>query len=86
MITKFLVYVILFITVSLGSFAITLYIENGSLEDDNKNKDQAIQAYEEIIKVIPYNTLAKERNSNAKEEINATLSNDNSIRDGHYRL
>lgn len=53
------------------------------LEIDNDNKDQAIKAYEDILVVVPFSAMTKERGNNAKKEINNTL-NSGAISDGNY--
>lgn len=56
----------------------------GRLEVDNHNKDQAIKAYEDILIVVPFSAMTKERKDNAKEEISKTLDNSSGVNDGSY--
>ncbi|MDM5264666.1 hypothetical protein PF327_10715 [Sulfurovum sp. XTW-4] len=83
---KILIWVILVMLVSGIATIGTLYLKVQSQADTIDLRDQAIEAYEELIKVVPYNALAKERKDNANTEINATLSTTHSVSDGHYRM
>lgn len=57
---------------------------NKDLTTQNQNKDNAIQAYEQILKVLPFEVLNTERQGKANEEINSTIHDDGIIVDGVY--
>ena len=74
------------LSIMLGGYSYSVHIQNESLKIDVKNRDQAIKAYEQILKTVPFNAIAKERKVNANEDINETLSNTNIITDGIKQL
>ena len=85
MITRIIIGIVLVIFVGLGTSLTLSNMKLNRLEIENKNLNEAVIAYEELIKVVPFNRISKERSENAKDDINATLSNDNAIPDGLYR-
>lgn len=86
MINKAIIYAMTAVILALGTYSTIQHFKNYRLTNENDDLNKAVTHYEEMIKVIPYNTLAKERKDNANAEINATLRNSNSIADGTYRL
>lgn len=86
MINKILIYAIIAVTVFFGSIVAIQHFKIARLEVNVIEKDNAIQAYEELLKVIPFNRMVEERISNAEDEINATLNDSSSIPNGSYRL
>ena len=86
MINKILVYIIISLFMFFGSVVVIQHFKISKLEVNVIQKENAIQAYEELLKVIPFNHMVDERISNAKDDINATLDNNNAIIDGTYRL
>ncbi len=74
------------VILALGTYSTVQNFKNYRLTNENDDLNKAVTHYEEMIKVIPYNTLAKERRDNASSEINATLSNPDNINDGYHRL
>ena len=74
------------LSIMLGGYSYSVHLKNESLKIDVKNRDQAIKAYEQMLKTVPFNAIAKERKINAKEDINETLSNTDAIMDNLYRL
>ena len=85
MLTRIIIGAVLIIFVGLGTSLTLSNMKLSRLEKENKNLNEAVIAYEELIKVVPFNRISKERSENAKDDINATLSNDNVISDGVYR-
>lgn len=86
MLLRIIVGITLVTFISLGSMLILEKMKSSKLETDNRNLNKAVSAYEELIKVVPFNRVVEERNENAEDEINATLSNVNAIHDGSYKL
>lgn len=78
--------IIVGIILSLTMFGIVQYAKVGSLKTDVENRDKAIQAYEQIIEVIPFNAMIGERSENANSKIDAALTNSSSVIDGTHRL
>ena len=85
MLTRIIIGAVLIIFVGLSTSLTLSNIKLNRLEKENKNLNEAVIAYEELIKVVPFNRISKERSDNAKDDISATLSNDNVISDGVYR-
>ena len=86
MITKILTYLLLFMMVASITVVGLQQRELNNIKEDNENYKEAIKAYEEVIKVVPFEAMIKERKGNADNEINNTINNSNIITDGHYRL
>lgn len=86
MINKIIIYAMAAVILALGAYSTVQHFKNYRLTNENDDLNKAVIHYEEMIKVIPYNTLAKERKDNANSEINSTLSSDDVISDGTYRL
>ena len=70
----------------MGSYAFIEHRKAVKYSIDIKNKDDAIVAYEQLLKVVPFNSLTSERKDRADESINHIISDDNSIVDGKHRL
>ena len=83
---KFIMYGLIAIIGVLISVLTIQHFKIAKFKVDIIQKDNAISAYEELLKVVPFNRMVEERIGNAKEEINATLSDDNIIPDATYRL
>ena len=86
MITRAIIGGLLMMIMLLGTYGFSMRIKNNNLSTKVANRDKAIEAYEQLIKTIPFNGMASERRDNAKKDINATLSNDDIIIDGIYGL
>lgn len=79
-------YIFAAILLALVTYSTSLYLSNRNYEIDNKNANDAIQAYEALIKTIPFNTEVKEQKEVANEKTTNILSNVNVIPDGKHRL
>lgn len=86
MFNKILIYALISVFMFFGSIVVIQHFKIAKLEVNVIEKNNAIQAYEELLKVIPFNRMVEERIENVEDEINATLSDDNSIADGSYKL
>ena len=86
MINNIIIYPLIAVILTLGTYSTVQHFKNYRLTNENDDLNKAVSHYEEMIKVIPYNTLAKERRDNANSEINSTLNSDDVIIDGTYRL
>lgn len=86
MLTRILAYALLAVTLFSGVLIAIQHFKISKLEVNVIENENAIQAYEELLKVIPFNRMVEERSDNAEDEINATLNNSNGINDGVYRL
>lgn len=82
MLNKILNYVLAVALAGALAYGIKAKIVNVKISSENEDLNRAVEHYEEMIKILPYNVLAKERKEKADEEINATLSNDDFIIDG----
>jgi len=85
MLFRIIIGAVLIIIVGLSTSLTLSNMKVNKLTNENENLTNAVVAYEELIKVVPFNRIAKERNVNAEADINATLSNDDIIPDGVYR-
>lgn len=85
MLNKVLNYALIALLMIVSGYAIKTKVVNVKISSENEDLNKAVTHYEQMIKVLPYNVLAKERKEKANEEINITLSNDNII-DGIFRL
>lgn len=86
MVNKIIIYALTFALVGAVGYGIKEKIVNVKISSENEDLNLAVEKYEEMIKVIPFNVLSGERKEKANEEINSTLSNDNAIADGFHRL
>ena len=69
-----------------GGVALTERWKNKRLTVEVKNQEDAIVAYEQLLKVVPYNALSGEWKGDADEEIRNALDNNDSISNGRKRL
>lgn len=74
------------ILLTVVSYTVVLHLDNRNYEIDNKNAQDAIQAYEALIKTLPFDTEIKEQKGVANEQTSTILTNTNSIPDGKYRM
>ena len=86
MINKIILYAILLVFVGLTSVVVMQKFKIGTLESNTQELENAVSAYEELLRVIPFNRMIEERSDNANEDINSTLNDNNAISDGTYRL
>ena len=86
MINKIILYAILLVFVGLTSVVVMQKFKIGTLESNTQELENAVSAYEELLRVIPFNRMIEERSDNANEDINNTLNDNNAISDGTYRL
>ena len=86
MINQIIIYGLSFLVVTFGVYMLYQKRVNASLIEDNQHQADAIVAYEQILKVIPFEALGEERRYKANEEINNTIRNDDIISDNLYRL
>ncbi len=70
----------------LGGMTVSERWKNKRLSIEVKNKDDAIVAYEQLLKVVPFNALSIEWKGEAGEDINKIINSDNVIHDGIKRL
>ena len=70
----------------MGGYAFTEHRKAVKYSIDIQNKDDAIIAYEQLLKVVPFNSLTSERKDKADESINHIINSDNSIVDGKHGL
>ena len=85
MINKVIIYALVAALVASVGYAVKEKIVNIRISSENNDLNEAVSHYEEMVKILPYNVLAKERKEKANEEINATLGND-SVINGTFRL
>lgn len=71
---KVFIGILLAVIMGLGTLSIKQWITNSRLEVDNNNLNIAVQEYDAMVQVIPYNVLNQERGGKAHEEINATIN------------
>ena len=87
MINNILIYAFIALIALFGSVVAIQHFKIAKMEVNLIQKDNAIQAYEELIKVIPFNRMVEERIGDAEDEINSTLNGYSpTIFDGAYRL
>ena len=86
MLTKILMGLLLIIIIVFGIYVFYKSIEDTRQEDRIKNGEDAIVAYEQLLKVAPSDAVNKERKERADEEINKIINNGNSIVDNTYKL
>lgn len=72
--------------VVLGGYGFWLEKTNSSLETENKNKKDAIAAYEALLKIEPFEAVTRERKERTDEEIDDIINDDTSIVDSTYKL
>jgi hypothetical protein len=61
-------------------------IENSNLETENKNKAEAIVAYEALMYILPFEAEQKQKGVNTDEKVKAILNDIGIIDDGSYGM
>ena len=86
MIERIIIYVLATLILLTGGYGYYQSRVNKSLRTENANKADAIAAYEQIIKVIPFSAMISERKETTGETINTIFSDDsNIVPDGIYK-
>lgn len=86
MLTKVLIIGFILIFLIFSGYVYMKSIEDKIQEDAIKNGEEAIAAYEQLLKVAPSDAVNKERKERADEKINKIINNGNSIVDNTYKL
>ena len=86
MIERSIIYVLLTIIVILGGYGYYSKYKVKSLREEVIELGTEITRLEQLLKVKPFEAVNRDRKERANEEINATISNDDSILNGTYRL
>lgn len=86
MIERSIIYVLISIIVILGGYGYYSKYKVKSLREEVINLETEITRLEQLLKVKPFEAVNRDRKEKANEEINSTISNDNSIADGVYRM
>ena len=86
MFNNIITYLLVTVIVVLGGYGFYKARVVIGLEEENQHQADAIVAYEQILKVVPFEALGEERRVKANEEINTTISNDDTLADITYKL
>ncbi len=86
MLSRVIIYGLVSLVILLGGYAFYQSRANKSLEVEVKNGEDAIVAYEQLLKIAPRDAVNKERKEMADEKINAIITDSNSISDDTYKL
>ena len=74
---------------ALAILAVKFYfvrLDNHNLEVENKNKSEAIVAYEALMYILPFEAEQKQKGVNTDEKVKAILDDTSIVNDGNYSL
>ena len=86
MIERAIIYVLVTIIVILGGYGYYSKYKVKSLKEEVIELETENTRLEELLKIKPFEAVNRDRKERANEEINATISNSNSIPDDTYSL